>query len=314
MIEKYTVHVVMPSYNEAAHIAEVIRCMPEFIDKIVVVDDHSSDNTSQVVQEMCDPRVELLRNSKNMGVGGATVRGYRLALEDNADIVVKIDSDGQMNPELIMDLIKPLIEGKANYTKGFRFHDPETLRNIPKLRLVGNVVLSYMVKMASGYWNIFDPVNGFTAIQGTSLKLLDLDRISNDYFFETNMLCGLYRFQAKVKDVMLPTHYGDEISHLSPLKTMFQFPSKLFLAYVKRIAWHYYIRDFSAFSLLFLVGWIMILFGAIFGTVQWYGNAGKGILTSTGTVMISILPLMLGFQMVLQAMILDIHNVPKEPL
>ena len=314
MIEEHTIYLVMPAYNEVSHIAGVLQRIPAFVDKIVVVDDHSSDNTSQAVQEIRDPRIELLRNSKNMGVGGATIRGYRRALEDQADIVVKIDSDGQMDPELISSLIKPIVEGKANYTKGFRFHDPETLRKIPKLRLVGNVLLSYMIKMASGYWDIFDPVNGFTAIQINTLKLLDLDRISNDYYFETNMLCGLYRVQAKVKDVMLPTHYGDEVSHLSPLKTIFQFPGKLFLAYVNRIVWHYYIRDFSAFSLLFFVGWTLMLFGMIFGAVQWYSNAAKGVLTSTGTVMISILPLILGFQMVLQAIILDIHNVPKDPL
>jgi len=314
MIERYTVYVVMPAYNEAAHIAEVIRHVPAFVDKIVVVDDHSSDDTAQAVQEVRDSRIELLRNSENRGVGGATIRGYRRALKDKADIVVKIDSDGQMNPELIADLIKPIVEGKANYTKGFRFHDQETLRKIPKLRLVGNVLLSYMIKMASGYWDIFDPVNGFTAIQTNTLKLLDLDRLSKDYFFETNMLCGLYRVQAKVKDVMLPTYYGDEISNLSPLKTIFQFPNRLFLTYVRRIVWHYYIRDFSAFSLLFFAGWVLMLFGAGFGAVQWYANAAKGVLTSTGTVMISILPLVLGFQMILQAVILDIHNVPKDPL
>jgi len=304
----------MPAFNEAGHIADVIRRMPRVVDKIIVVDDHSSDGTAQAALNAGDSRLELIRNPKNLGVGGATIKAYHRALEDNADVVVKVDADGQMDPQAIAELIKPIIEGKADYTKGFRFHDRETLRTMPKVRLIGNMGLSYLVKMASGYWNIFDPINGFTAIHKDTLRLIDLNRMSQDYFFETDMLCNLYRVRAVVKDVRLPTHYGDEISKLSLLKTLVQFPGRLLRAYVQRIVWHYYIRDFSAFSLLFFVGGLLMLFGIGFGVTKWYLSAVRGVITSTGTVMISVVPLVLGFQMVLQAVLLDVHNVPQEPL
>jgi glycosyltransferase involved in cell wall biosynthesis len=308
------VYVVMPAHDEAAHIAEVIGRVPPIVDKIIVVDDHSSDNTAQAAQGVGDSRIEVIRNPKKLGVGGATVAGYRRALQNDADVVVKIDADGQMDPQAIAKLIKPIIEGRADYTKGFRFHDRETLRKMPKARLIGNMGLSYLVKMASGYWNIFDPINGFTAIHRSALERIDSNKMSRDYFFETDMLCNLYRIRAVVKDVPLPTHYGDEVSKLSLLKTLVQFPGRLFRAYVQRIVWHYYIRDFSTFSLLFLMGWLLLLFGVGFGAAKWYMNAHRGVITSTGTVMISVVPLVLGFQMVLQAVLLDVNNIPQEPL
>lgn len=314
MAKKLKVFTVMPAYNEAAHIADVIRRMPPIVDRIIVVDDHSSDNTAEAAQATGDSRVQAIRNPKNLGVGGATIAGYRRALEDGADVVVKVDSDGQMDPQVIPKLVKPIVEGNADYTKGFRFHDRESLRKMPKARLIGNLGLSYLVKMASGYWNIFDPTNGFTAIHRSSLAMIDLDNLSRDYFFETDMLCNLYRVQATVKDVPLPTHYGDEVSELSLLKTLMKFPGKLFRAYIQRIIWHYYIRDFSTFSLLFLVGWLLILFGIGFGATVWYLNASRGVVTTTGTVMISVVPLFVGFQMVLQAILLDVNNVPQDPL
>jgi glycosyltransferase involved in cell wall biosynthesis len=308
------IFVVMPAYNESAHIADVIRRVPGIVDKIIVVDDCSSDNTGEVSRAGGDLRVEVLRNTKNLGVGGATVAGYRQALAEGADIVVKIDADGQMDPRLIGKLVRPIVEGNADYTKGFRFHDRQTLRVIPKVRLIGNMGLSYLVKIASGYWNIFDPTNGFTAIHRIALSMMGIDRLSQDYFFETDMLCHLYRIQATVKDVPVPTHYGDEISQLNPLKALIQFPGKLFCAYVKRIIWRYYIIDFSTFSLLFPVGWLLMLFGIVFGGIKWYLHASQGIVTPTGTVMLAVVPLFVGFQMVLQAILFDVNSVPKEPL
>lgn len=314
MAKTLKVYIVMPAYNEAAYITGVIRRVPAIVDKIIVVDDNSSDNTVGAAQAPGDPRVEVIRNSKNLGVGGATIAGYRRALEDGADVVVKIDADGQMDPQAIGKLIKPVVYGDADYAKGFRFHDRQTLREMPKARIIGNWGLSYLVKMASGYWNIFDPTNGFTAIHRAALAMIDLDNVSHDYFFETDMLCKLYRVQATVKDVLLPTHYGDEISGIKPWKMLLHFPRKLLCAYAQRIIWHYYIRDFSTFSLLFLVGWLLMLFGVAFGAIKWYMNASRGVITPTGTVMISVVPLFLGFQMILQAILLDVNNVPREPL
>lgn len=314
MIENKKIYVVMPAYNESAHIAETIKLVPSFVDKIVVVDDNSSDGTDEQAKGAGDNRVVVLRNEKNLGVGGATKEGYKFALEEKADIVVKLDSDGQMDPGNIKKLIKPIVDGRADYAKGFRFHNRATLRKMPKVRLIGNLGLSYLVKLASGYWDTFDPVNGFTAIDRSALELLELDRISNCYYFETDMLCHLNNVRAVVKDVMLATHYGDEVSMLNPAKILFKFPPKLMVSFIRRIIWRYYISDFSTFSILFLFGWVLFLFGLIYGFSVWTTNAAAGVATPTGTVMVSVVPLFLGFQMLLHANLYDINNVPDAPL
>ena len=225
---------VLPAHNEERHIAAVIGAIPRCVDRVVVVDDASTDGTAAVVEQLQDPRVDLLRQSVNQGVGGATVAGYRRALELGCDVAVKIDADGQMDPQRITQLIAPIAKGEADYTKGFRFHDPETLRKIPRVRISGNFVLSFLTKMASGYWNIFDPLNGFTAIHRSALKRLHLDRVARGYFFETDLLTKLYLIQAVVRDVYLPTHYGDETSQMSAVRTAFTFPGKLLARLIKR--------------------------------------------------------------------------------
>ncbi len=290
------VFAVLPAYNEDKHIAAVIARIPEFIDRILVVDDASTDATAAVVESLHDPRVVLLRETKNQGVGGATVAGYRRALELGGEIMVKIDADGQMDPQRIELLIAPIAEGEADYAKGFRFHDRETLRKMPKVRLWGNVGLSFLTKISSGYWNIFDPTNGFTAIHRVALERCDLDRIHRDYFFETDMLANLYRIGAVVRDVYLPTHYGDETSHMSAFRTTVTFPGRHLKLLFRRIAWRYFISDFNAVSLLLTIGSVLFLFGVVFSLAVWIHNAPRGVPTPTGTIFLAVLPLILGFQ------------------
>lgn len=305
---------ILPAYNEERHIAEVIAAMPRCIDRVIVIDDASTDTTAAVVERLEDPRIELLRQSSNQGVGSATVAGYRRALDLGYDVAVKIDADGQMNPRDIPQLIAPITEGAADYAKGFRFHDPETLRQMRRVRAGGNFILSFLTKMASGYWEIFDPLNGFTAIHRSALARLNLERIARDYFFETDMLTNLYLIQAVVRDVHLRTHYGDETSQMSALRTAVTFPGKLLARFFRRITWRYFIADFTPVSLLIFVGGFMFLFGVVFGLVNWMHNRPLGVLTPTGTIMLAVVPLVLGFQMLLQALVMDIGNAPKQPL
>jgi glycosyltransferase involved in cell wall biosynthesis len=308
------VFAVLPAYNEEKHIAGVIAAIPAFIDRIVVVDDASTDATATVVEGLRDPRVVLLRERTNQGVGGAMLDGYRRALELGCDVAVKVDADGQMDPGRIQSLVAPIAAGDADYTKGFRYHDPETLRRMPKVRLWGNVGLSFLTKIASGYWNIFDPTNGFTAIHRVALERIEFTRIHRDYFFETDMLANLYRMGAVVRDVYLPTYYGDETSHMSAVRTILTFPGRLFRLLLRRIAWRYFIADFSAVSLLLIVGGAMFTFGLVFGLWTWIHNATRGVATPTGTVMLAAVPFILGFQMLLQALVIDVANVPQIPL
>jgi len=306
--------VVIPAYNEARHIVGVIRGIGQQVDEIVVVDDCSLDATSDVVSELDDDRVKLIRHRKNRGVGAATVTGYKYALQVGAEVIVKIDGDGQMNPKDIPAMVGPIRRGLADYCKGFRFHSLENLKQMPKVRLAGNLVLSFLTKIVSGYWNIFDPTSGYTAIHKGALSRLELDRLHKGYFFETDMLIRLYRMNAVVQDVQVSTTYGDEESQLEPVRVSLSFPWLYLKAFVKRLLWRYFLVDFTAISLFIILGLPLFLFGVVFGLYHWVANAIASVPTPIGTVMIAVVALFFGFEFLLQAVVLDIGNVPTIPL
>ncbi len=309
-----TVACVIPAYNEAALIAGVLSAIPDFVTRIIVVNDASTDDTGAVVERSPDLRILLIHHATNQGVGGAVISGYRKALELGADIVVKIDGDGQMDAAQIRRLVAPVEKGKADYCKGVRFRSAEVLRSMPKVRLVGNLGLSFLTKVASGYWDIFDPTNGFTAIGRHALERLPLGRINRRFFFESDMLIHLYLIDAVVVDVPTAVRYGDEKSHLKLARVPFFFPFYLLRGTFRRILWRYFICDFTAFSAFLLVGLALVGFGFTFGVTKWIQASMAGIASPVGTVMLAALPFILGFQLLLQAAVLDIHNVPKEPI
>ncbi len=307
--------VVIPAHNEEAFIESVIRRVPDLVQSIVVVDDASSDATSERVEACQDPRVHLIRHENNTGVGGAVLSGYRYALEQEADIVVKLDGDGQMAPEEITDIIRPIRSKRADYTKGVRFQDSDVIHKMPPARLIGNLGLSFLVKAASGYWNTFDPTNGFTAISRLALERLDFSRLAKDYFFESSMLAELYRIGAVVEDVPTQTHYGEEHSDLTLIRSLITFPVYLAQTFLRRIIWRYFIIDFNAFSLFSVLGSLLFGFGFTFGLYHWIKNGlFLNVATPLGTIMLAALPLLLGFQLLLQAFVIDIHNTPQTPL
>jgi glycosyltransferase involved in cell wall biosynthesis len=314
---------VIPAYNEEKFIASVISKVPDFIKYIIVVNDASSDGTAEAVLRHGDPRVILIDHQVNKGVGGAMVSGYRKALEMGADIVVKLDGDGQMAPGNISRLIAPLQQGRADYAKGVRFRDVDVIRRMPLVRLIGNLGLSFLTKLASGYWNVFDPTNGFTAIDRAALELINLDQISRDYFYESDMLIRLYTIEAVVVDVPMPARYGDEVSHLNPLKVFFTFPGRLLRAFCRRVLWQYFILDFTALSAFLLGGVLLLAFGFCFGVHAWVafnfppadGTASKVVQGApTGTIMLAVIPIILGFQLLLQTIVLDTQRIPQVPL
>lgn len=245
-------------------------------------------------------------------MGGAVVTGYKKALELGADIVVKIDGDGQMDTAYMEKLIQPIIYGKADYTKGNRFTDFKALRSMPKVRLFGNSGLSFLVKAASGYWNMMDPTNGYTAINKHALEELDLDNLAKRYFFESDMLINLNIENAVLVDVEIPAKYGDEESSLSITKTLVGFPPKLFKGMCKRIFLKYFIYDFNMLSLYLALGLPMVFFGTVFGALKWIEAIINQAETSTGTVMLAVLPIILGTQFILQAIQIDMNNIPRK--
>lgn len=304
--------VVIPSYKVDKYIKNVIEEIPDFIQYIIVIDDKCPNNSGKIAESLNDERVSVFYHEQNQGVGGAVITGYKKALEFGAEIVVKIDGDGQMDGSYMQKLIQPILDKKADYTKGNRFIDFKALRAMPKIRLFGNSGLSFLVKAASGYWNVMDPTNGYTAINKHALKELDLDNISKRYFFESDMLINLNIENAVVTDVEIPAKYGEEESSLSITKTLIGFPPKLFKGLCKRIFLKYFIYDFNMLSLYLVMGLPMVLFGSIFGSIKWIEAIINNIESSTGTVMLAVLPIILGTQFLLQAVQIDMNNIPRK--
>lgn len=312
--EGLQVCVVVPAYQAAYMIEKMLNGIPAWVDAIYVVDDASPDETGARVRAVTDPRVRLLAHEVNRGVGGAMVTGYRHALREGMDIFVKMDADDQMDARYLRTLIEPLVSGRADYTKGNRFHDTRALRQMPLLRKVGNAGLSFLIKAASGQWHVFDPTNGYTAIHREALAALDLDKLHPRYFFESSMLIMLRKIGAVVEDVPIPARYEGAPSHLRIGPTAFAFPWLLMREGLRRILWQYFIVDFNAVSLFLLSGIPLLGYGLFFGVYHWIDSYRRNVLTPTGTVMLAVLPLILGFQLLLQALVLDVQNVPRRPL
>jgi glycosyltransferase involved in cell wall biosynthesis len=304
--------VVIPSYKVAKHIASVINDIPEFVNNIIVIDDKCPQNSGKIAETLNNTRVVVCYHEINQGVGGAVVTGYKKALDLNADIVIKIDGDGQMDVNYMQKLIQPILDGKADYTKGNRFTDFKALRSMPKVRLFGNSGLSFLVKASSGYWNMMDPTNGYTAISKHALEELDLDSLAKRYFFESDMLINLNIENAVVKDVEIPAKYGDEESSLSITKTLFGFPPKLFKGLCKRIFLKYFVYDFNMLSVYLIMGLPMVVFGTLFGIYHWINADIINIETPVGTVMLAVLPIILGTQFLLQAIQIDMNTIPRK--
>jgi len=308
--------VVIPCYRSAATVGELITRIGPEVDRIYCVNDASDDNLSEVLAAVAqsDARVTNLTHAVNGGVGAATVTGYRAAIEGGAQIIVKLDSDGQMDPRLILAVVAPIRRGEADYVKGNRFFDIESVREMPKLRLIGNAGLSFMSKLSSGHWHLFDPNNGFTAIHADVASVLPLEKLHKRYFFESDLLFRLGTVKAAVRDVPMEAIYGDETSNLSEMQVLFQFPLFHARNFFKRIAYNYFLRDFSAASLSLIVGVMLLVFGVIFGISAWVDGARAGVPATAGTVMLSAFPTLVGIQLLLSFLGHDVSMSPRKPI
>ena len=283
--------------------------------RIFVVDDACPDKSGELARDRSsDPRVIVLTHAANRGVGGAMVTGYEAALADGADIVVKIDGDGQMDPSLIPLFVRPLAAGDADYVKGNRFYDIAFLQGMPRLRLIGNALLSLVCKVASGYWNLMDPTNGYTAIHRAALVALPLRKLDPGYFFESDMLFRLYTIRAVVRDVPMRARYADESSSLRVSRVLMEFPGKYLQRAVKRVFYAYFLRDFNAGSLQLALGALASAAGALYGALRWWESISSGVAATSGEVMLAALPLLVGVQLLLGALNFDVQNIPRDPL
>ena len=309
------VAVVVPCYKVRAHVLDVIAAIGPEVTRIFAVDDCCPEKSGDFIEEEADdPRLRVLRHAQNKGVGGAVVTGYRAAIAEGMDVVVKVDGDGQMNPALLPRFLEPIAAGEADYVKGNRFFSASAVRAMPGMRLFGNAMLSFMTKLSSGYWSIFDPTNGYTAVHCRALASLDLDTLSERYFFETDMLIRLGEARAVVSDLPMRAVYGDEVSGLKISRILGEFLRKHLKATIRRIVYQYFLRDFSLASLNLVTGLFLLTFGILFGAVEWIVSIRTGIPATAGTVMLSVMPIIAGLQMLLFFFSSDIAAEPRRPL
>ena len=304
--------VVIPAYKVKKHILQVIEGIGDEVTNIYLVDDACPQKTGDFIRENCvDTRVQIITNQRNLGVGGAVLEGYKAAIKDGMTIIVKIDGDGQMNPRLIGNFTRPIIKGEADYTKGNRFFDIEGIRSMPKIRIFGNATLSFMTKISSGYWDLFDPTNGYTAIHANVARYLPYSKISKRYFFETDILFRLNTLRAKVLDIPMVAIYQDESSNLKISTIIGEFLVKHISNFIKRIFYNYYLRDLSIASLELPLGLTLFVFGVFSGLIAWSTALASEVAAPVGTIVLSALTTLAGLQLLLAFLSYDINSVPK---
>lgn len=313
-LEGSGVWLIVPCYKVRGHILEVIRKTPAWIEGIVCVDDACPENSGDFIEaEATDPRVTVIRLPKNQGVGGATLAGYAEAVRQGARVLVKVDGDDQMDLAYAAQLVAPILLGEADYAKGNRFTSISHLTTMPTVRVLGNAMLSFLAKLSTGYWNIFDPTNGFTAMEANVARLVMEKRVSRRFFFETDLLYHLGTLRAVVRDVPMPARYADEVSNLRIGQIVGPFALKHARNFAQRVIGQYFVRDFNAASLEFVFGLFFSLFGVAYA-LSYFANRIPGQAASAGVVMLAALPVILGAQFLLQAMNFDVLNVPSRPI
>ncbi len=304
--------VVIPCYRVTRHVLKVIDAIPASVDLIICVDDACPDDSGQFIETSCsDARVRVVRHAVNQGVGGAVMTGYRMAIDLACDVLVKIDGDGQMDPGLLPLFVAPILRGEADYTKGNRFWDLTHIRRMPLARRLGNLGLSFFAKLSTGYWDVFDPTNGYTAIHARVAAHLPMGSISNRYFFETDVLFRLNTLRAKVVDVPMDARYGEEESHLNVRYAVFEFGFKHGRNFAKRILYNYFLRDLSVASLELVAGLALALLALIFGGFHWFAGLSTGQPTPVGTIMVATVAAISGLQFLLAFVAYDIASVPR---
>lgn len=307
MYRDMRVAVVVPAHNEERLVATVVTTAPSLVDHIIVVDDASTDGTSDAARATGDPRLEVHRLEENQGVGGAILTGHARALELGADVSVVMAGDAQMDPDFLPQLLDPIADGEAGFTKANRFYDAKSFEGMPRHRVFGNIVLSFMTKAASGYWGLFDPQNGYTAIHRSALERLPLDRIAHRYEFENDLLIKLNILRVPARDVPIPARYGTEVSGMRLTRVAPRLVRLLWRGFWHRIWWKYVLQSFSAVALMLFAGIGLLLFGfavSVFVIVNTLGPDEA----SPGTVLLAVAPILSGLHFLVSAMMLDIQE------
>ena len=308
MLEGKRVAVVVPAHDEERLIATTLGGIPDFVDRIIVVDDGSADATTERVRSFADTRVELVVHERNRGVGAAIVTGYKRALDKDIDVVCVMAGDNQMDPDDLEALARAVARGEVDYAKANRLFTGQAWALMPRTRYLGNAVLSMLTKIASGYWHVADSQSGYTAIGKDTLALLDLDRVYTYYGFPNDLLVHLNVVNARVRDFPSRPVYGvGERSGIRYHKVAPRISWLLIKAFFWRLREKYIIRDFHPLVFFYAFGFIATLAGLVLGIVEIaYRIAGNAV--SVGTVMLIALLLISGSQFTLFAMWFDMES------
>ena len=268
MYKNKSIAVVVPAYNEEKLISRVVETMPEFVDRIIIVDDASPDRTSEIVEaiisreqeaETGEARVSLVRHDVNAGVGAAIATGYKRVIEEGHDVAVVMAGDGQMAPADLPAVLDPVVADETDYSKGNRLFTGEAYKKIPKVRYLGNAVLSLFTKIASGYWHIADSQSGYTAINRRALETLDWDTMYTRYGQPNDLLVMLNVFDFRVRDVIINPVYGvGEVSGIKIRKVVFTISWLLLKRFVWRLKEKYVIRNLHPLVFFYAIG---LMFG-----------------------------------------------------
>jgi glycosyltransferase involved in cell wall biosynthesis len=284
-----TIGVVVPAYNEEKLIGRVIDTMPAFVDKIIIVDDCSKDNTTLVVQHYVDEhsdRVVLIRHEVNQGVGGAIATGYKWCRDQKIDATVVMAGDAQMDPNDLPALLDPVVNDEVDYSKGNRLISGEAWKKIPRIRYLGNAMLSLLTKIASGYWNIADSQTGYTVANLKVLQTIDLDGIYRHYGMPNDMLVKLNIYNFRVCDVEIKPIYGiGEKSGIKPFCIIPKLARLMYKFFLYRMVQKYIIRDFHPLIFFYLSGFIMFLSGLLLGLYLFCYRIFIGAVEATSTIM-----------------------------
>lgn len=310
MYKNLRIAIVFPAYNEEKLITKTIETLPDFVDYAIVVNDGSTDNTLKVLHELkkTQHRLQIIENNDNQGVGVSVTNGFKHALVTNADIIGVMAGDAQCDPEYIHKMLDDLIDKDVDYVKANRFVHLEALSKMPVYRRIGNIFITILTKFATGYYSIFDTQNGYGFFTRAIMERLPFELIGKRYDYENTLLIALSIANAKIRDVPVPAIYGEEVSSIKFIPTVLRALKALLIGYWRRIYYKYIVYSFHPIALFMLGGFMLSAMGYGFAVYLLFERVMHNLSPSSGTVMIAVLPIILGFQLLLSAFIMDVNN------
>lgn len=310
MVNDKTMGVVVPCYNEEVLLSRVLETMPDFVDRVIIVDDCSSDSTADIANDWVkrdSARFSLIRHERNLGVGGAIASGYKQALQERLDVVAVMAGDAQMSPDDLPAIVEPVARGECDYTKGNRLFSGDAWTMIPKVRYLGNAILSLLTKIASGYWHIADSQSGYTAISLAALETINWDRMYQRYGQPNDLLVRLNIYNFRVCDVPIQPVYGiGEKSGLRPIRAIPGLSWLLVRLFLMRLKDKYVIRDFHPLVFFYALGGTLFPLGSIFGLYLMFERLLGGPVAETSALFAAFITIM-GLQFLLFAMWFDME-------